>query len=68
LVLDWVLDKAILVQSATWLPIVKEMIYQDVSPQENILSSHTLYRVKIADDGKFAPKGRIVPHGNRDKE
>jgi Reverse transcriptase (RNA-dependent DNA polymerase) len=65
---DWVLDKALSVESANWLPIVNEMLYQDVSPQENIISSHTLYRVKVADDGKFSLKARIVPHGNRDKE
>jgi Reverse transcriptase (RNA-dependent DNA polymerase) len=65
---DWVLDKALSVESANWLPIVKEILYQDVSPQENIISSHTLYRVKVADDGKLSLKARIVPHGNRDME
>jgi hypothetical protein len=53
---EWVLDKTLSVESANWLPIVKEMLYQDVSPQENIISSRTLYHVKVADDGKLISK------------
>lgn len=30
----------------------------------NIISSHTLYKVKQEDDGSLIMKARIAPHGN----
>ena len=33
----------------------------------NIISSHTLYKVKSNDNGQLYIKARIVPHGNRDR-
>lgn len=33
----------------------------------NIISSHTVYKIKIEDDDSLRLKARIAPHGNEDK-
>ena len=39
----------------------------EVAKIANIISSHTLYKVKSNDNGKLYIKTRIVSHGNHDK-
>jgi hypothetical protein len=65
---DWVLDKALQEEVANWMPIVDEVLLSTVPCNANVVSSHTLYRTKLKDDGKFRLKVRIVPHGNRDRD
>lgn len=38
----------------------------DVPLNANIISSHTIYKVKVNDDGTLRLKARIEPHGNED--
>ena len=37
-----------------------------ILPGSNVISSHTLYKVKQNDDGSLKLKARIAPHGNED--
>jgi hypothetical protein len=53
LVPDWVLDKTLQEQVANWKPIVDEVLLSTVPCNDNVVSSHTLYRANLKDDGKF---------------
>jgi Reverse transcriptase (RNA-dependent DNA polymerase) len=65
---DLVLDKALREEVANCKPIADEVLLSTVPCNANVVSSHTLHRAKLKDDGKFRFKARIVPHGNRDLE
>lgn len=41
---------------------------QDVPRDANIISSHTIYKIKLNDDSSLKLKARIAPHGNEDCE
>lgn len=41
---------------------------QDIRQGANIISSHSIYKIKLNDDSILNLKARIAPHGNEDTE
>ena len=40
----------------------------DISANANIISSHTIYKIKFDENDNLRLKGRIAPHGNEDSQ
>lgn len=53
-------------EEETFLRTVKQVAKKDVPAGANIISSHTIYKVKQYDDSSLKLKARIAPHGNED--
>ena len=53
-------------EEESFMKTVRPVPIQDVPQYGNIISSHTLYKVKRSDDGSLLLKARIAPHGNED--
>ena len=64
---SFVLDNAYSEQEKKYLEHAKKIHVSKIPKKSNIITSHTLYKVKSNDEGKLYIKARIVPHGNRDK-
>lgn len=45
---------------------VREVHRDNIPQHANIISSHTIYKIKINDDQTLKLKARIAPHGNED--
>lgn len=50
----------------SFLMTVKVIPRNNVTYKSNLISIHTLYKVKKNDDGSLKLKARIAPHGNED--
>ena len=53
-------------EEGTFLKTVRPVPHNKIPPGSNIISSHTLYKLKQNDDGSLKLKARIAPHGNKD--
>ena len=53
-------------EDETFLKTVRPVTHDNVPKGSNVISSHTLYKVKQNDDGSLKLKARIAPHGNED--
>lgn len=53
-------------EEETFLKTARPVPKDKIPPSSNIISSHTLYKVKMNDDGSLKLKARIAPHGNED--
>ena len=53
-------------EEETFLKTVRSVTHDKVPKGSNIISSHTLYKVKQNDDGSLKLEARIAPHGNED--
>ena len=53
-------------EEETFLKTVRPVTHDKVPKGSNVISSHTLYKVKQNDDGSLKLKARIAPHGNED--
>ena len=66
---SWVLDEAFRKEhDSSWKGAYKEIPKCQVPRSANVITSHTVYKVKTQEDGSKDMKARIVPHGNRDNE
>ena len=54
--------------TSNWADAYEEVDEKDVPANANVITSHTVYKVKVSEDGSKDLKSRIVPHGNRDNE
>ena len=64
----WLFDIALQEELQNWKGIVRDVPKGDIPSKANIISSHTVYRLKRTDEGDFRFKARICPHGNKDRE
>ena len=55
-------------EESSFLKTVQLVHISDVPENENVITSHVLYKVKDCDDRKRLMKARIAPHGNKDSE
>ena len=63
----WILEEAFNKEhEANWTDAYHPVRDEDVPRHANIISAHTVYKVKTQEDGRRQMKGRIVPLGNRD--
>ena len=63
---QFVIANAYAAEEEAFLDTVK-VIHRDNMPKRaNVVNSHTLYRVKMCDDGSLKLKARIAPHVNED--
>ena len=63
----FVLHNSYVAQEKSYLDHAKKIHVSKLPKSANIISSHTLYKVKSNDNGQLYIKARIVPHGNRDR-
>jgi Reverse transcriptase (RNA-dependent DNA polymerase) len=63
----WVIEKAVGTERQNYMNVVEETSYAQAGPHANVLSTHSLLKIKI-EDGSYRLKCRLVPHGNRDEE
>ena len=45
---------------------VKPVLISDIPPDANVISSHTVYKIKMEENNQLRLKARIAPHGNED--
>lgn len=45
---------------------VKTVFKSDIPPNANVISSHTIYKIKTEENNQLRLKARIAPHGNED--
>lgn len=65
----WLLNDALQAElEANWNGAYIETPASTVDKNANVFSSHVVYKVKDGDDGQLKLKGRLVLHGNRDKD
>lgn len=53
-------------EEETFLKTARPVYQREVPPGANVISSHTLYKLKHNDNNSFRLKARIAPHGNKD--
>lgn len=64
---QYVLFNSYQTEEETFLNTVRPFPHNKVLSDANIISSHTLYKVKMNDDGSLKMKARIAPHGNEEE-
>lgn len=58
-------ESAYVAEQDTFLKTCREVAISDVPKSENVISSHTIYKIKTLDDGSRLCKARITPYGNK---
>ena len=61
-----VLIKAYNEEESEFLKTVSVIPRSALPPNSNVISSHTIYKIKVNDDDTLKMKARIAPHGNED--
>lgn len=59
---------AYVTEEAKFLQNVKRIPRSSLPKNANVVSSHTVYRIKMEDDDSLLLKARIAPHGNEDSD
>ena len=66
---SWIVEEAFEKEhSSNWADAYNKVDDSSVPPNANVISSHTINKVKTSEDGTQTLKARIVPHGNRDRQ
>lgn len=66
---QWLLDKADQKEhDENWAGAYEVVEEKYVPKKANVITSHTVYKVKVDEDKNMKMKSRICPHGNRDRE
>ena len=63
---QYILSAAYKKEEESFLKTVKIIPKESLPQDANIIRSHTLYKIKVSDDGTKKLKSRIAPHGNED--
>lgn len=63
---QYVITNAYEAEELVFKKFVKCVPKSDVPTDANIISSHTVYKLKVQDDESLCLKARIAPHGNED--
>jgi len=65
---QWVMDKAFEQELRNWNDVYSEFSEVNLPNSANVISSHTVYKVKTDESGAKSLKARIVAHGNEDRD
>lgn len=66
---SWIVEKAMKAEhDENWKDAYTEVEESSLPHNSNVVSSHSIFKIKTLDDGEIKLKGRIVVHGNRDSE
>lgn len=66
---QWLLDKATTKElNANWNGAYEKILSSTIPPDANIMSSRLVFKIKEDETGELKFEGRLVLHGNRNKD